>query len=109
MRPATPAELQESTPMSPIWGLQLQFQSKGRVLTDSPPAVESCLPGSVTGRLEPGGHLSLEMIRRYVSMANGQRSLIDWRVSPMDVIAGSGQLSRNARRLQPKWNRRFGG
>ena len=37
------------------------------------------------------GHTSLEMVRRYVAMANVQRSL----------IAGAQQVSRNARRLQP--------
>jgi site-specific recombinase XerD len=48
------------------------------------------------------GHTSLEMVRRYVSVANVQRSLIDRRSSPMDLIAGPRQLSRNARRLQGK-------
>jgi hypothetical protein len=48
------------------------------------------------------GHTSLEMVRRYVSMANVQRSLIDRRSSPMDLIAGAHQVSRHARRLQGK-------
>jgi len=48
------------------------------------------------------GHTSLEMVRRYVSMANVQRSLIDRRDSPMDLIAPPHQLSTNARRLQGK-------
>jgi hypothetical protein len=53
------------------------------------------------------GHTSLEMVGRYVSMANVQRSLIDRRGSPMDLIAGPHQLSRNVRRLQGKKPRRL--
>ena len=41
------------------------------------------------------GHTSLEMVRRYVAMANVQRSL----------IAGAQQVSRNARRLQARKER----
>lgn len=52
------------------------------------------------------GHTSLEMVRRYVAMANVQRSLIDQRSSAMDLMAGSEHLSRNSRRLQPKRDRR---
>jgi site-specific recombinase XerD len=48
------------------------------------------------------GHTSLEMVRRYVCMANVQRSLIDRRGSPMDLIAGPHHFSSNARRLQGK-------
>jgi hypothetical protein len=54
------------------------------------------------------GHTSLETVRGYVSMANVQRSLIERRSSPMDLIAGPSQLSRNARRLQPKRGSRLG-
>jgi site-specific recombinase XerD len=53
------------------------------------------------------GHTSLEMVRRYVSISNVQRSLIDRRSSPMDLIASSPELSRSARRLQPKRPRRL--
>ena len=35
------------------------------------------------------GHTSLEMVRRYVSMANVQRSLIERRSSPMDLPSTS--------------------
>jgi hypothetical protein len=45
--------------------------------------------------------------RRYVALSNVPRSLIDRRTSPMDLIAGSQQLSRNARRLHPKRGRRL--
>jgi site-specific recombinase XerD len=48
------------------------------------------------------GHTSLEMVRRYVSMANVQRSLIESRNSPMDLILAPQRHVRNARRLQPK-------
>jgi len=37
------------------------------------------------------GHTSLQMVRHYVSMANVQRSLIERRSSPMDLIAGCHQ------------------
>ncbi len=47
------------------------------------------------------GHTSLEMVRRYVAISNVQRSLIDRRSSPMDLIAGDEPVLRNARRLQP--------
>jgi len=53
------------------------------------------------------GHTSLEMVRHYVAMANVQRSLIDRRDSPMDLIAGPHQLSTNARRLQGKKPRKL--
>jgi site-specific recombinase XerD len=53
------------------------------------------------------GHTSLEMVRRYVSMANVQRSLIDRRSSPMDLIADSQPPSRNARRLQRRKPRKL--
>jgi site-specific recombinase XerD len=53
------------------------------------------------------GHTSLEMVRRYVSVANVQRSLIDRRSSPMDLIAASHQPSRNTRRLQAKKPRKL--
>jgi site-specific recombinase XerD len=53
------------------------------------------------------GHTSLEMVRRYVSMANVQRSLIDRRSSPMDLIADSQPPSTNARRLQGKKPRKL--
>jgi hypothetical protein len=53
------------------------------------------------------GHTSLEMVRRYVSMANVQRSLIDRRSSPMDLIADSQAPSRNARRLQGRKPKRL--
>ena len=53
------------------------------------------------------GHTSLEMVRRYVAISNVQRSLIDRRDSPTDLMAGSEQLSRNARRLRPKKGRRL--
>jgi len=53
------------------------------------------------------GHTSLEMVRRYVSMANVQRSLIDRRSSPMDLIADSQPPSRSARRLQGRKPKRL--
>jgi len=53
------------------------------------------------------GHTSLEMVRYYVAVANVQRSIIDRRDSPMDLIAGAHQLSTNARRLQGKKLRRL--
>ena len=53
------------------------------------------------------GHTSLEMVRRYVSMANVQRSLIDRRGSPMDLIANPQLLSPNARRLQARKPRKL--
>ena len=53
------------------------------------------------------GHTSLEMVRRYVAISNVQRSLIDRRSSPMDLIADSQQTSRNTRRLQAKKPRKL--
>lgn len=53
------------------------------------------------------GHTSLEMVRRYVSMANVQRSLIETRNSPMDLILAPQRGVRNARRLQPKRPRKL--
>jgi site-specific recombinase XerD len=53
------------------------------------------------------GHTSLEMVRHYVSMANVQRSLIDRRSSPMDLIAAPHRLSEKARRLQPRKPRKL--
>ncbi len=55
------------------------------------------------------GHTSLEMVRRYVAIANVQQSLIERRASPMDLIVKSltpnrqvrpPQLQRLGRRLQ---------
>lgn len=53
------------------------------------------------------GHTSLEMVRRYVSMANVQRSLLERRSSPMDLITGAKFVSPHARRVQPKKPRRL--
>ena len=43
------------------------------------------------------GHTSLEMVRRYVSVASVQQSLVDRRASPMDLIAGN-ERRRTSRR-----------
>nr|ART39090.1 H515 [uncultured bacterium] len=48
------------------------------------------------------GHTSLEMVRRYVSIANVQQSLVEPHTSPMDLIAESRGASRQARNVQPK-------
>lgn len=53
------------------------------------------------------GHTSLEMVRRYVALANVQQSLIERRASPMDLIAQKSPPSTRGRRLQPR--RRRGG
>jgi integrase/recombinase XerC len=52
------------------------------------------------------GHTSLEMVRRYVAMANVQQSLIERRASPMDLIAQGSQPSTQRRRVQPRRVRR---
>jgi len=38
------------------------------------------------------GHTSLEMVRRYVALASVERSLLDRRASPMDLILKSTHL-----------------
>ncbi len=48
------------------------------------------------------GHTSLEMVRRYVSQANVQKSLLERRSSPMDLIAAGNVLHPKARRLQAR-------
>lgn len=52
------------------------------------------------------GHTSLEMVRRYVAMANIQQSLIERRASPMDLIAKPDRTRTQARRAQPRRARR---
>lgn len=52
------------------------------------------------------GHTSLEMVRRYVALANVQQSLIERRASPMDLIVKSSALSNQRRRAQPRRPRR---
>ncbi len=51
------------------------------------------------------GHTSLEMVRRYVAAANVQRSLIERRSSPMDLVLGGS--TANSRRVQPRRPRRL--
>lgn len=51
------------------------------------------------------GHTSLEMVRRYVAMANVQQSLIERRASPMDLIAGAKKTSSQSRLAQPRRRR----
>lgn len=48
------------------------------------------------------GHTSLEMVRRYVSISNVQRNLIERRGSPMDLMTAASPVATNARRVQPK-------
>ncbi|MEX2225930.1 MAG: tyrosine-type recombinase/integrase [Dehalococcoidia bacterium] len=52
------------------------------------------------------GHTSLEMVRRYVAMANVQQSLIERRASPMDLIVKSAGASNQRRQAQPRRPRR---
>lgn len=52
------------------------------------------------------GHTSLEMVRRYVSLANVQQSLIERGASPMDLIAQQSRPSTQRRRVQPRRMRR---
>lgn len=52
------------------------------------------------------GHTSLEMVRRYVALANVQQSLIERRASPMDLIAQSNRPPTQRRRVQPRRARR---
>ncbi|HZQ74736.1 MAG TPA: tyrosine-type recombinase/integrase [Burkholderiales bacterium] len=52
------------------------------------------------------GHTSLEMVRRYVALSNVQRSLIERRASPMDLIAQPNHRASQARRVQPQRRRR---
>ncbi|MEX2246949.1 MAG: tyrosine-type recombinase/integrase [Dehalococcoidia bacterium] len=52
------------------------------------------------------GHTSLEMVRRYVAMANVQQSLIERRASPMDLIAQDARPTIRSRRVQPRRPRR---
>lgn len=51
------------------------------------------------------GHETLEMVRRYVSSANIQRSLLDRRASPMDLIAGARKATPQSRLTQPRRRR----
>ncbi len=51
------------------------------------------------------GHTSLEMVRRYVNEANVQRSLLERRASPMDLIAGARKTSPQSRLVQPRRRR----
>lgn len=53
------------------------------------------------------GHTSLEMVRRYVAVANVQRSLIERRSSPMDLILSETRPRSNARRVQSRKPRRL--
>jgi integrase/recombinase XerC/integrase/recombinase XerD len=53
------------------------------------------------------GHETLEMVRRYVSSANIQRSLIERRASPMDLIAGARKATPQSRLRQPRRRRRL--
>lgn len=46
------------------------------------------------------GHTSLEMVRRYVSIASVQQSLVERRASPMDLIAAGPARPRH-QRVQP--------
>lgn len=46
------------------------------------------------------GHTSLEMVRRYVAMANIQQSLIERRASPMDLIVRTRKPSPQTRLLR---------
>jgi len=46
------------------------------------------------------GHTSLEMVRRYVALANVQQSLIERRASPMDLIAERPGSAARTRRVQ---------
>lgn len=48
------------------------------------------------------GHSSLEMVRRYVAQANVQRSLLERRSSPMDLLGAPSAISNKARRVQPR-------
>ncbi len=48
------------------------------------------------------GHTSLEMVRRYVAIANIQQSLVEAHTSPMDLIAEPREISRQSRYVQPK-------
>jgi len=52
------------------------------------------------------GHTSLEMVRRYVALANVQQSLIERRASPMDLIVEVSRPSTRSRRSQPSRPRR---
>jgi len=52
------------------------------------------------------GHTSLEMVRRYVAMANVQQSLIERRASPMDLIVKGAASSNQRRQAQPRRPRR---
>jgi site-specific recombinase XerD len=54
------------------------------------------------------GHTSLEMVRRYISAANIQRSLLERRASPMDLIAGASKASRRSHLLRPPRSKRLG-
>jgi len=51
------------------------------------------------------GHTSLEMVRRYVNEANVQRSLLERRASPMDLIAGAKKTGPQSRLVQPRRRR----
>ena len=56
------------------------------------------------------GHTSLEMVRRYVSVASVQRSLIDRRSSAMDLLLSEEPLrNRHATRRQAQGDRGFEG
>lgn len=48
------------------------------------------------------GHTSLEMVRRYVAAANVQRSLVERRSSPMDLVLTKDMPRPPARRVQPR-------
>ena len=48
------------------------------------------------------GHTSLEMVRRYVAIANIQQSPVEAHTSPMDLIAEPRDMSRQSRYVQPK-------
>lgn len=52
------------------------------------------------------GHTSLQMVRRYVAMANIQHSLIERQASPMDLIAPNASPNGLSRRVQPKRSHR---
>lgn len=53
------------------------------------------------------GHTSLEMVRRYVAIADVQQSLIERRSSPMDLVLAQRNPQRNARRMQPRRSRKL--
>lgn len=52
------------------------------------------------------GHTSLEMVRRYVSISNLQRDIVERRGSPMDLMVQSGRHAQQSRRVQPSRPRR---